>query len=289
MPDVVVYGSVNWDEICLLPRYPEAHEKVDALEMQSALGGSGANTATWLAADLPDVQLIAAVGSDINGALCIEWLGRAGVGIGYVEVINAAHTSRASCWVVGNDKRIATYREPRLRREHAPSGALAAAAAARHLHLGSLVDGAALECLRAARDGGASISIELSGRAHDEARESADFVFLNTQELQSVFGIGNAELSTSHLELIAPKPGATLVVTHGSEAVFCVTSDGVLAFDVEPITDIVDRTGGGDAFDAGFLAGWLRHGELAAAVSGGLERARQVLGQVGGSRRGTRL
>jgi sugar/nucleoside kinase (ribokinase family) len=112
---------------------------------------------------------------------------------------------------------------------------------------------------------------------------------MNTQELHSVFGIANAELATSQLPLIAPKSGATLVVTHGSEAIFCVTAEGVHAFDVEPITHVVDRTGGGDAFDAGFLASWLKHGELAAAVSGGLESARQVLGQIGGSRRGYRL
>ena len=31
MATVAVYGSINWDEVCQLPRYPGPHEKVDAL------------------------------------------------------------------------------------------------------------------------------------------------------------------------------------------------------------------------------------------------------------------
>lgn len=290
---VAVYGSVNWDEICRLPRYPGAHEKIDALAIHSALGGSAANTATWLAAHVGDVELIGAVGDDPEGRLCLEWLDRAHVGRDRVEVIAGQRTSRACSWVVGADKRIVTFREQGLQREHAPDSALATVAAAAHLHLGSTIDAAGLECLRAARDAGATVSIELSGKTHDEVRPHADLVFLNTQELRANFGIDAAGLATARLDpaavaRVAPKPGATLVITDGHSAIICATREATRSFAVTPLSEVVDRTGGGDAFDAGFIAGWLAHDhDLEHAVTTGLECSRQVLGQVGGARRPT--
>ncbi len=281
-----MYGSVNWDEICRLPRYPGPHEKIDALAIDSALGGSAANTATWLVPGVERVELIGAVGDDPEGLLCLDWLDSAGVGRSCVEVREGETTSRACSWVVGSDKRIVTYRQPRLRREHAPEPALATVAAAEHLHLGSLIDGAGLECLGAALKAGATVSIELSGKRHDGAREQADVVFLNTEELRSVFGTQVADLSADTVERVAPKRGATLVVTNGPAAVICATREAVRSFPVDPLADVVDRTGGGDAFDGGFIAAWLAGvGELEAAVAGGLASSRQALQQVGGSRR----
>ncbi|MDE3134280.1 MAG: hypothetical protein KGL15_09460 [Acidobacteriota bacterium] len=286
MTTVAVYGSVNWDEICRLPRYPEAHQKVDALAIDSALGGSGANTATWLAQRVERVELIGAVGDDAEGRLCLAWLDAAGVGRTQVAVIARGLTSRASCWIVASDKRIVTYRQPGLRREHATASALATVAAADHLHLGSTIDAAGLDCLRAASQAGASISIELSSRTHDEVRPLADLVFLNTEELRVNFGLEPARLDADAVARVVPKRGATLVVTHGPESIICASTEAVQRFPVTPVETVVDRTGAGDAFDAGFIAGWLEHGrDLGAAVGSGLECSRQVLQQLGGARR----
>ncbi|MDE3132324.1 MAG: hypothetical protein KGL16_14330 [Acidobacteriota bacterium] len=297
-PTVAVYGSVNWDEICRLPRYPEAHEKIDALAIHSALGGSAANTATWLAAHLADVQLIGAVGDDAEGRLCLAWLRDAHVAHGCVEVIAGQRTSRACSWVVGADKRIVTYRERGLRRAHASEAALTTVAAAGHLHLGSTIDAAGRECLRAAIGAGASVSLELSGKTHDDLRPHADLVFLNTQELHANFGIaagalgperpGAQRLDADAVATVAPKRGATLVITNGHSSIICATREATRSFAVAPLSEVVDRTGGGDAFDAGFIAGWLAHGrELERAVATGLHCSRQALQQVGGARRPT--
>lgn len=286
MTTVAVYGSVNWDEICRLPRYPEAHQKVDALAIDSALGGSGANTASWLAGRVERVELIGAVGDDAEGRLCLQWLDALGVERTQVAVIERGLTSRASCWIVGTDKRIVTYRQPGLRREHAGEAACATVAAADHLHLGSTIDAAGLECLSAAAEAGASISIELSSRTHDAVRPLADLVFLNTEELRGNFGLEPARLDADAVARVVPKRGATLVVTHGPESIICATRAAVEHFPVTPLAAVADRTGGGDAFDAGFIAGWLEHGrDLGAAVAAGLECSRQVLQQIGGARR----
>lgn len=284
---MAVYGSVNWDEICQLTRYPDEHEKLEALAIHSALGGSAANTATWLAPLVQGVRLIGAVGDDTEGRLCREWLDRAGVDHTCVETIAGQQTSRASCWVVGADKRIVTHREPGLRRDHAPETALTATATATHLHLGSTIDAAGRECLTAARAAGVSVSIELSGRSHDELRPHADLVFLNTEELRAVFGLALDRLDAAALAALAPKPGATAVITHGAAEVICASAtDGVRRFAVTALERVIDRTGGGDAFDAGFIAGWLAGGRgLDEAVRCGLDTARQVLQQVGGARR----
>lgn len=289
MTTVAVYGSVNWDEICQLPRYPGPHEKIDALAIHGALGGSAANTATWLAARVDRVELIGAVGQDAEGRLCLDWLDGAGVDRSCVEVIQGECTSRASCWIVGDDKRIVTFRQHALRREHAPKSALQAVTGADHLHLGSTIDAAGLECLDAALGAGASVSIELSGRPHDQIRPRADVVFLNTEELRSVFGIGPDQLRADAVARVAPKRGATLVITNGPESIICATGGAVQSFPVTPLEQVVDRTGGGDAFDAGFIAGWLESDhDLNRAVASGLDSSRQVLQQIGGARRAPR-
>ena len=285
MTTVAVYGSVNWDEICQLPRYPQAHEKLEATAIRSALGGSAANTATWLQPLVDRVELIGAVGDDAEGTLCLDWLHAAGVGHACVDIIERRRTSRACAWVVGADKRIVTFRQPGMLREQAPPLALVAAQTAQHLHLGSLIDGAAIECLRAAQQAGATISVELSGRPHDQVRPHADVVFLNAEELRAHFGIELAELSAAAVAGIAPRQGATLVVTNGAESVTCATAKTVQTFAVTALDQVVDRTGGGDAFDAGFIAGWLEHDhDLRHAVTAGLGCAREALEQVGGAR-----
>ena len=111
-------------------------------------------------------------------------------------------------------------------------------------------------------------------------------MFLNTQELRGVFGLEVGDLSKEMLTRVAPKRGATLVVTDGGTAVHCAAGDNVQRFAVTALDRVVDRTGGGDAFDAGFIAAWLAEGrELEAAVEGGITASREVLHQVGGSRR----
>ena len=276
MTTVAVYGSVNWDEICRLPRYPAEHEKLDALAIDSALGGSAANTATWLATLVDRVELIGAVGDDPEGQLCLDWLDAAGVGRAGVETIAGARSSRACSWVVGSDKR-----------EQAPTAALELLSGVDHLHLGSTIDAAGIDCLSAAVNAGLSVSIELSGKTHDEVRPHADLVFLNSEELRANFGLTADALGPEAVATVAPRAGAALVITHGTEPIVCATTDGVQRFPVAALEQVVDRTGGGDAFDAGFIAGWLSGHDPRRAVELGLEASRAVLQQVGGARRPT--
>jgi len=281
---VVVYGSINWDEIYQLSRYPNEHEKMRANGFRGALGGSAANTATWLASYMPLVDFAGAVGDDAEGQRCLRALEAAGVRTICVEICHAIPTARASSWVAGNDKRICIYRHPELWREHANPYALEATRSAGHLHLASHIDKAGLELLATASEAGATISVELSGKPHEEVRPFADLVFLNAEELTSVFDVAAADLTPQDAHRIAPKDGALLVVTAGARAIHCATHEIVHTLPVEPLSTVVDRTGGGDSFDAGFLSAWLEGASIEQAVARGQATSRQALSQFGASR-----
>lgn len=80
-----------------------------------------------------------------------------------------------------------------------------------------------------------------------------------------------------------PPPGVDLVVEkHGPGPVRLLTADGVTEVPVPPVTGVVDTTGAGDAFAAGFLVAWTAGRPPAEAVARGSEVAAHVLRGPGG-------
>jgi sugar/nucleoside kinase (ribokinase family) len=81
----------------------------------------------------------------------------------------------------------------------------------------------------------------------------------------------------------APPQGVDLVVEkHGPDAVRLITVDGVTEVPVPPVTGVVDTTGAGDAFAAGFLVAWTAGKPPVECVARGSEVAAHVLRGPGG-------
>jgi sugar/nucleoside kinase (ribokinase family) len=80
-----------------------------------------------------------------------------------------------------------------------------------------------------------------------------------------------------------PPPGVDLVVvTHGPDPVRLITLDGVTEVPVAPVEGVVDTTGAGDAFAAGFLVAWTAGKPPIECVARGSEVAAHVLRGPGG-------
>ncbi len=145
---------------------------------------------------------------------------------------------------------------------------------ARHLHA-QLDDEPALEA--AAVDRGMTVSLDsfdgaswASPRALDELLRYADVLLANEAEALAMSGADDADralaLLAEHCACVVIRRGAAGAVGVGGGEIRSVPADEV---------EVVDTTGAGDCFNAGFLAGWL--GGLALEDS-------LVLGVICGSR-----
>jgi 2-dehydro-3-deoxygluconokinase len=83
---------------------------------------------------------------------------------------------------------------------------------------------------------------------------AADVAFLGADEAEAAFGTGDP----AELRALFPSP-ETIVVKDGERVVTALTADGAAVSEAALAVDVVEPTGAGDAFAAGYLAGTL-HG-----------------------------
>jgi sugar/nucleoside kinase (ribokinase family) len=239
-------------------------------------GGSAANVARWLARLGAKSHLVCAVGRDGAGRSLVAQLRRDAVTVRAVRV--AGHrTGRIGVLVAPSgersfvaDRRAATRMEPQdLKPEwfdgieliHLPAYSLLVEP------LGS-AGVRAVELVRSKGARGARVSIDLASvgplLAHGrrEARDlvtrlQPDLVFATESEAEALLGRNpEALLDLAAVAVIKRGPRGARVyarVDHGQGE-----PEPPLKFDIATTpVEAVDTTGAGDAFDAGFILGWL--------------------------------
>ncbi len=138
-----------------------------------------------------------------------------------------------------------------------------------------------------AHDAGRQVALTLSdafcvGRYRGEFLDlmrggTVDLIFANEAELQSLY-------ETSDFESALKQLGADTklgVVTRSEKGCVVVSNDGVVAVPAFPIQKLVDTTGAGDLFAAGFLFGLVRNAGHEAAGRLGALAAAEVIQHIG--------
>jgi sugar/nucleoside kinase (ribokinase family) len=116
--------------------------------------------------------------------------------------------------------------------------------------------------LAAARRGGTTVALSLSdpfwaelhGAELGSLAERVDLLFGNAQESMIITGAGDVRSAISELVKRCP----AVVVTRGSEGATVAWEGTVIEVPARRVESVVDTTGAGDLFAAGFLAGWGR-------------------------------
>lgn len=268
-PRVLVLGDLVLDVVLAPERAIESGTDVPG-SVGIRQGGSAANTARWLARLGIDVQLVCAVGRDGAGRSLVSQLEADGVRVRAARIAGQ-RTGRVGVLVAPNgersfvaDRRAALALRPdhlkdewfaRLDLVHVPAYSL----------MGEPIAAAARTAVAMARAiSGAEVSLDLSsiGPLLAEGRRAArelvasvkpDVLFATETEVEAFLGRNAGDGILDHAAIAVIKQGSrgARVVARGAAA-------EPLRFDVAtPQVTVADSTGAGDAFSAGFIAGWL--------------------------------
>ncbi|MEO6084480.1 MAG: sugar kinase [Umezawaea sp.] len=223
--------------------------------------GTAAGTALTLAKLGATVRTAGAIGSDPIGDLLLTMLARHGIDTSLVVRRDGVQTS-ASVLPIRPDGSRPAFHVPGANLTYGPDDAPHAdIAQATHLHLGApeLMGGEnAAKILAPARASGVVTSADLLAPGNPgvfawitPALSSLDYLLPNEQQ---VLGLTGADTVEDGARALLDHGVGCVAVTREARGALVVTADEVIVVPAFAV-DVVDTTGCGDAFSAGFLRG----------------------------------
>jgi sugar/nucleoside kinase (ribokinase family) len=280
---LVVVGDLMVDVVAR-PSGPLRTGSDTAAEVWLTGGGSAANTAAWVASRLRPVALVAAVGDDGLGVSARHDL--AALGVRTEGVVSVAGARTGTCVVLVDPTGERTMLPDRGANDDLDVGAVLDAMrgeAVGWLHLSGytvLHDGsrvAGVAALAAARERGIPTSVDpssagpildLGAEVLADLLRPVDVLFANEEEVAALGG-----------EAAALSIASAVVVKRGAAGATWI--DGTRRIDVAAVpVDVVDTTGAGDAFAAGFLTSW-DGVDVETALAGGAAVAAEAVSRPG--------
>lgn len=266
--DVLVVGDANPDLILAgdaVPRFGQAEQLLDRADL--VLGGSASIMACGLARLGVATGLAAVVGEDVFGHLVRDRLTARGVDISGVVVDPRTPTGLSVLLLADDDRAILTLlgTVPGLEAGHVL--ARVETSAPQHVHVASyfLQPGlaAALPALLdQLRDLGVTISLDTNWDPAErwtglvEVLRRVDILLPNRAEVLAIacaLGVEVGDDVPAAARALAAY-GCRVVVKCGAEGALSIGPDGSSASAAGLAVDVVDTTGAGDSFDAGYVA-----------------------------------
>lgn len=284
-PWLLVAGDAFEDLIFAgLPRLPRPGEEIRTTSFTRTVGGGAVISAAWSRAERLQIRLVSALPPGVE-----QFLGAQGIECRDLRRADEHHAVTA-CLSFGEDRSFATFAPEipgtadRLREalggELTPFLGQPAFGALLLAHLPTDAPGWARWSQAVRRGEGRpevfwdfGYDLELARRpGFPDLVQSVDGVFVNRQE---------ADLYRTPLRRAA-KSGTLVVVKLGAKGAEVLDRPDTRVAAPLPLRGVLDTTGAGDAFNAGFLARRLRGGSLAEQIAAGNALGAQCVQRIGG-------
>ena len=261
MLDVVVVGNVNVDIMARVPRWPGEDEKLVAEEARVSLGGAAVNFAIACSKLGLSCGLIGVVGTDALGDMALKSLEKEGVDTGHIARAHGVHTGIALVLQAGSSRGLVSCRGANdlLSPDHIDMAYLASSrlvfAASIRLEIARAL---AYACSKL----GIPFFLDPGGTLASKGLEELSpilkdvHVFMpNEIELFKITGVDDLREAC---EAVMSAGVGLLIVKAGAKGCFIYDENRLIRIGALFPKRIVDPTGAGDAFNAGFTFGRLR-------------------------------
>ncbi len=240
---------------------------------QSLIGGNAINVAVQLAALGHEAWYFGAVGRDTDGERTRGLLVANGVRVEHLQM-RPGETAYTIIEHTKTGDRIFAFEEFGVCRDYLPSERdFTALAGMDHVHIGWIADGGLVR--RRVTGSGVSVSQDVS--------VNNDAAHLGVDKLHIAFGSAGEdhERAGRMMEGFLADGAKLAVVTLGGDGSAATDGKDHAETGITPV-DVIDTTGAGDSFIAGFLHAYVPGGSLEESLISGRDCAARTCGHVGG-------
>jgi len=111
----------------------------------------------------------------------------------------------------------------------------------------------------------------------DLVKNKIDITFANEQEITSLLNVKNFDEVVSFSKQI----GKMIIITRGEKGSIAINKDKIIECDIQKNLKIIDLTGAGDLFAAGYLHGYINNLTVKESLIKGTEMSSRVIQQIG--------
>jgi len=260
MPDLVTIGHVLMDVRIFVDEFPKPDEEVKTDKLSLGGGGSAANVAVGASRLGVKSGFIGAIGFDMFGRVLLEELEHEGVDITHVKV-DTTTSSGLTMIAVNKKGQVIMFGYTGTSDKLFPSDlSKDYISSAEHIHITGLSFDTAVAAANMASEAKVIVSFD-PGRLMSRLGlkkvlpilKYVDQILLNHEEAKELTGETKLDDAAESLLKTGPE---IVIIKRGADGVFAMTHDSKFSVPAYPVK-VVDTTGAGDAFSAGFITAQL--------------------------------